>query len=52
MLKLIPQSSSSNTVMPRYGIACGVPYVAGVAAYDVLTRLLDHQYLWSTELGC
>ena len=25
---------------------------ADVAAYDVLTRLLGHEYVWSAELGC
>ncbi|EDR08134.1 uncharacterized protein LACBIDRAFT_297882 [Laccaria bicolor S238N-H82] len=29
----------------------GVPF-ADVAAFDVLTRLLAHEYVWSPELGC
>lgn len=29
----------------------GVPY-ANIAAFDVLTSLLNHEYVWSKDLGC
>jgi len=29
----------------------GVPY-ANIAAYDILTKILAHEYVWDDELGC